>query len=1113
MKTAAQLFTCTLASAALLVGAASHATDVAELPLKASVLAKPNVMFGLDDSGSMDGEMMLPTNDGAFWWKADAGSHAAARWDATSNKPWFNAVGDATTVWKKNIYLFAIGRSGNNPTSAAAGLRTYGDAANDHYAVPPTAEFAFLRSHQYNPMYYNPAVTYKPWSPGHVGGSLRTFVNSPPAAARVHPLAGTTTVNLTVDIPASTEVGRTFMALPHMTLPSSGFTSCNGTTCTNFGTPPATTVPAGQSWRIAMAYYAPTYWLKETCTADGDSCVTAPDGATIKRYEIKAANYATTELYDAAMQNFANWFTYHRKRKLMLNAAIGQVLEPLTGLTMGMVRFNNRTGPTMYDMDGTTLVSSVQVPNRLLLAGEFYAVNGDGGTPTRETLNYIGSRYMGSNSPIQYSCQRNNAFIMTDGFANAGSVSPPTYNQATWGAGAPYETTYAGTLADIALSYYTVNLRSTLTAGRVPLRDDDLNPNLHMNTYAMTMGARGTIFVDNYTARPTDPAAWPNPTQQRNPTAVDDLWHATINGRGRMYLASTPEETALLIQAGMTDILRGTGAQSGVAVSTVNLVRGDSRAYFGTYDPSGWQGDVTANAIDVSTGVVSSTAAWSASAKLTARDWTTRVIASYDGSSGVAFTSANVGAAVNPSNAYGITDDVINYLRGSRVGEGSSFRQRSSLMGAVIGSEPFIDNDAGVLYVASGEGMLHAIDIRGSGAGDELWAFVPRAVLSEIGQTVERGYAFRTKLDGSPVVGKISETSKLLVAGMGAAGRGYYAIDVSSPRGLNEAGLAGIVKWEFPAATDSITQGKVGQTLGKPVIVKSSDDGYVVLVTSGYNTTTDGRGRMWMLDASTGAVIHEFTVSEGTLSSESGLTHITPFGEDDGTSRYVYGGDLLGNVWKFDMKLKSAPVKLAALTGPTGIAQPVTAAPEVTRIDGHDVIIVPTGRMLDITDFGVNHVQSIYAIKDGATLTTPRSSLVQQTYTRSTDTITAAQVDWATGRGWYMDLPAGEQANTRPALAFGAVAFVTNKNGGTDCSASSYLYVIDVKKGDKFAGADFVSTTVSATANATGVTAVVTRDGRARGLVQDFDGRRGTPPSWSPGPPQPAKSAWREVRQ
>ena len=30
-------------------------------------LAKPNIIFGLDDSGSMDFEVLLATNDGAAW--------------------------------------------------------------------------------------------------------------------------------------------------------------------------------------------------------------------------------------------------------------------------------------------------------------------------------------------------------------------------------------------------------------------------------------------------------------------------------------------------------------------------------------------------------------------------------------------------------------------------------------------------------------------------------------------------------------------------------------------------------------------------------------------------------------------------------------------------------------------------------------------------------------------------------------------------------------------------------------------------------------------------------------------------------------------------------------
>lgn len=55
MKIAANFVVSTAAFAALVTAAASHAaTDLAELPLKAAVLAKPNIVFGTDDSGSMD---------------------------------------------------------------------------------------------------------------------------------------------------------------------------------------------------------------------------------------------------------------------------------------------------------------------------------------------------------------------------------------------------------------------------------------------------------------------------------------------------------------------------------------------------------------------------------------------------------------------------------------------------------------------------------------------------------------------------------------------------------------------------------------------------------------------------------------------------------------------------------------------------------------------------------------------------------------------------------------------------------------------------------------------------------------------------------------------------
>jgi type IV pilus assembly protein PilY1 len=1114
MKAAVQIVVSTLALAGLLSGPASQAaTDIAELPLKASVLAKPNVIFGLDDSGSMDSEVMLGNNDGAFWWDYNARSG----WDATG-KTWFNAGGGVDGQWKKMVYLFPNGYSDGKD-----GNRTYDDADNPHFAIPPTAQFAFLRSPDYNPIYFDPAVTYKPWSPAYVGSAVVNYGNASVTAAKSHPTYGSGTFNVRDLRAAVTTANWTFKALPGMLLPGTARV-CVNNGCANpwplvsaqgwAASGSLFVVPASTARNISMAYFPATYYLKEVCTVDGSACVTAPDGTTtLKRYEIKAANYATTAAYDAALQNFANWWQYYRKRKLMLNAAVGQVLEPLTGLRMGVVHFNNRPGATtrvtMYDID-----KPLASQNGRKVAGLFYETNRAGGTPTRETLDRIGEEYMNAAGPIQYACQRNNAFIMSDGFANVATPTKPSYSKTTWGAAAPYATTHDNSLADVALSYYTVNLRTGLATGKVPKTAVDENTNLHMNTYGLIMGARGKLFTSDTALPPTDTSAWENPTQDRNPNAVDDLWHATINGRGQMYLADSPAETAAKIQSGLRDILSQTGAQGGIAVSTVNLSRGDQRAYFGTYNPAGWAGDLTANPIDVETAEVDTTPVWSAGTLLLARDWTTRVIAAGKAGGAVAFTEANVADVVNPSDVYGADAAVVNYLRGERTNEGTLFRSRTSLMGAVINSEPTVARDEGVVYVQSGEGMLHAFDTRSPNAGKELWAFVPESALGAIGETTERAYAFKTKLDGSPVVAKLSGGSKILVAGAGVAGRSFYALNVTSPRDLDEAGLAGKHLWTFPSAADTTTQAKMGQALGRPVVVKSANasDGDVVLLTSGFNNT-DGIGRLWVLNATTGAVIHEFETGAGSASVDSGLAQVSAFQETNGTVRYVYGGDLLGNVWRFDLQDKGTPNLLAVLKGPAGDLQPVTAAPELVLTQGKRVVLIGTGRLLDIGDFGNTKVQSFYAIADGSSMANARSGLTQRTYNAGDDSLSGATVDWATGRGWYLDLPTGHQANSRPTLAYGAIAFVTNTNGGTDCAASSRLWVLDLLTGDEFSGTDYVSTVVSDVANSSGVTALLTADGKIIGSGQDADGKPWQRDITKNNPIQPAKNSWREIRR
>lgn len=1161
MRFTAQFMASLLSLGGLLgMAVSSHATDIAELPLKASVLAKPNVIFAMDDSGSMDWELLLPTANGYVWWN-DA---AASAWDGVTNRP--RASGAAN---RGLSYLFPMG--------TGTGGQLYNVGSDFGRAVPPIAQLAWTRSSAFNPTYYNPMAKYPAWSPAYISGPLPTsYSNAATNAAPSHPgpLGGAIrTLNVGSDWNSSSagfnDDQYAFNVMPGMVLPTG--TSVNATTATtqacSGGTRQTLTAPtvATGSCLARIPYFPAAYWQRTVCPAGDTTCVPAPDCVAenptvnpnascvaspdgqgkLRRYEIKAGNtFPSGRNYAEELQNFANWFTYYRKRKLLLSGAMGRSLEPITGLRLGVVALCENTGtdpciaPTMFDADALDFTQ-----NRLAAAGRFYLnALAAQGTPTHAAMNYVASQFNTNTNIVQFACQRNSTVVVTDGFSNTATYPTPSWDAgksaSTWGAAPPFQSIADGSLADHALRHYTNRLRATggqmLAAGKLPLPkqdplepnpNPDLNPDLHITTYGITLGARGTLFpnaVNPFDVKVFDtPPAWPAPIAN-NPTMIDDLWHATVNGRGRMYLANDAEAMKSSIESAFKAILDQTGAQGGIAVSTVNLPRGDSKAYFGTYNPAGWAGDLTANAIDPKDGTVTLAPTWSASSKLLARDWTTRVIATSDGASGMAFTAAGyVATTVNPGGVYGNDAAVINYLRGDRSGEGTDFRPRTSLIGAIINSEPVVARDDGVVYVASGEGMLHAFDSSAGNPGNELWAFVPSKVLANIGKTTQRGYTFQTQYDGSPVLGKFSAAGKLLVSGMGVAGRGYFALDVSNPRGLNEAGLAGKLKWEFPSAADA---NKVGQTLGRPVIVKSENNGYVVLLTSGYNNADDGPGRLWMLNADTGAVIKTFTTTAST--SDSGLAHVTAFAEPPtGTVRYAYGGDLLGNVWRFDLSDPSAtptPKLLVTLTGPSGAAQPVTAAPELlwNKEKSQRVVMVGTGRLLDIGDFLSTNVQSIYAIADDATLlplATPRTTLAKQTYVRGAtpdlDTLTGPNVNWTTHRGWYIDLPAKEQINTRPTIAYGGLAFVSNSNSGSSCEASSYLYVVDVLSGKKFAGTDFIGTLLSDKSNSSGVTALLTGNQKIVGAGQDGDGKPWSRDITAGSPINPSKNSWIEIRR
>jgi type IV pilus assembly protein PilY1 len=511
-----------------------------------------------------------------------------------------------------------------------------------------------------------------------------------------------------------------------------------------------------------------------------------------------------------------------------------------------------------------------------------------------------------------------------------------------------------------------------------------------------------------------------------------------------------------------------------------------------------------------------------------------------------AYTSGATFGDIDTANSTKITGtaeaNLVNFLRGDRTNEGSAgaldkyFRQRTHVLGDIINSEAvyiksphyrYVDDGyatyktdkasrQGMVYVAANDGMLHAFKAggetitAGDHSGEELWAYIPSLVLPNLYKLADKSYSNHHQyyVDGTPTQGDVKiggEWRTILVGGLNAGGRGYYALDVTDP----EAPKA---LWEFTYDTSKTTgytkDANLGYSFGKPVITKLRDGRWVVLVTSGYNngdgtSVGDGKGYLYVLNAGTGAIIGTAIgtgVGSATDKAEaagcdpgpcaSGLAQIAQWADNptlDNTAQRVYGGDLFGNVWRFDINDILGPSGteahlMATLKGPPasinspGKVQPITAKPVLGSVNGKSVVFIGTGRMLGESDLNDTSVQSIYAIKDTLgvetygnprddTTSTPNTTgFVKQTLTvtdcpASSSVCTTGQqvrtgsnqpVDLSVNKGWYIDFPgSGERDNTDPQLALGTLAVNTNIPNKNACTAGgeSYAYFFNYATG------------------------------------------------------------------
>jgi type IV pilus assembly protein PilY1 len=373
--------------------------------------------------------------------------------------------------------------------------------------------------------------------------------------------------------------------------------------------------------------------------------------------------------------------------------------------------------------------------------------------------------------------------------------------------------------------------------------------------------------------------------------------------------------------------------------------------------------------------------------------------------------------------------------------------------------------------VGANDGLLHVFD---STSGNEVFAYVPSLVASQLSALTESAYTHAYNVDGSPVARDVYYNGAwhtVLVSGLGAGAKGLFALDMTDPTKFTEANAASVVRWELGGS-----DGDVGHQLQQPLIARMKNGRWMAIVGNGYNSS-NGRAVLLLVDIETGAVTRVNTLA-GSTSSVNGLSGVVAVSSaNNGVADIVYAGDLAGNVWKFDLsstdatqwKVAYGPAAQPAPLFTTASGQMISARLDVTtHPEGGYLVSFGTGRYLDTGDNAAGASQALYGIWDkgevvaasqlttqsvlGTTVgpdsrtyrfTTHAVGPVTPTYTGD-NTITRTTF-LSTKRGWVLNLPtAGERIVTQTAVRAGKVVVSTMIPSAVACTYGGDGWVMEV---------------------------------------------------------------------
>ena len=671
--------------------------ELSQVPLFINLVVEPNIVLLMDDSGSMRREFLPEDLNQHQARLANYGIEflfpSPSDLYDPSNTPFFLETQRIPAFYPVKTDFFGIAITINSEDD---------NLYNKRY-----------RSAAINTLYYNPDRSYLPWR--RADGSR--FPDANPEQAYHHPIRPQLgSVDLTREQRQYAEWLRHYRLGSAVTYDTS----------------------------IETLHYWPAQYYRFGVSATGVN-ISQPDPFNPDHYQQvliqpnvdhypyrNAEGEMATRSYAQELQNFANWYQYHRSRTLLARAAASESFaQQGDDIRVGFATLNQSS----QLIDGQSHSSLQQGVRRFSGADreQFFTHLFEhpvrSSTPLRRALDDIGDYFtrsdnqgpwsqtpgqVGPDTP-QLSCRRNYSLLVSDGYWNADPANTSAANQNVdnqpgplqqhaqqplsyqYQPIPPFQDIYAGTLADVAMYYWLQDLRPDLSNSLIP-QDDNPAFWQHMVTHTVNLGlpqsALRATLLDNIQA---GRATWPNPFGNENiENRLDDLWHAAVNGRGMFFNAQRPSELTQALSQALTTIVQQNSASASISINATQSSI-SNRLYQTRFNSSHWHGEV--RAFSAQGALQGDPPLWTSADTLdhSSADERQIFMGQRQGNQYQLqpFLWQNLSPALRSRFNRGpeeIPDQLgpqrLAYLRGDRSEEGHLFRQRSGILGDIVHSQP-----------------------------------------------------------------------------------------------------------------------------------------------------------------------------------------------------------------------------------------------------------------------------------------------------------------------------------------------------------------------------------------------------------------------------------------